>query len=129
MKNLLTLNNVIKLFACMDIFLGIILISPFSGNIVKFMHSMFTHQEHLIDEYHMFLMALLGVTIVLWGVIRMNHTERWQAKYDCIARVFVLALMAYYCFHGLTFMFFFLAAESFGLFQWYFYVKESKPST
>ncbi|MCH2021513.1 MAG: hypothetical protein MK207_03435 [Saprospiraceae bacterium] len=126
MKSLLTLNNIIKLFAYMDIFLGIILISPLSGNIVKFMHSVFTQQEHLIDEYHMFLMALLGITIILWGVIRINHTEQWQAKYDCIARCFVLILMGYYCFHGLSFMFFFLATESLGLLQLLFYFKEAK---
>ena len=128
MKDLLTLNNAIKFFACMDILLGAILVSPFAGWIVELMHSVVSHEIHPIDEYHMFLMKLLGITVILWGLIRINHVEKYHAKYDCIARCFVLVLMAYYCFHGLSFMFFFLAAESFGLFQWYFYVKETKAS-
>jgi hypothetical protein len=126
MKDLLTLNNAIKFFACMDIFLGSILVSPIAGWIVEFMHSVVSHEIHPIDEYHMFLMKLLGITVILWGFIRVNHTEKYHAKYDCIARCFVLVLMAYYCFHGLTFMFFFLAAESFGLLQGVFYIRDSK---
>ena len=111
--------KVIQFFACIDIILGTMLALPYVDvMVVEFMNTLVSSEPLLVDDYHSFLMKILGVTVILWGVIRVNHPELWQANYDCIARLFVIGFMAFYCYTGITILIFFIPVELLGMYQW-----------
>lgn len=112
--------RIIKLFAYIDFVLGLVLALPFAGVfVVQLLHGLLTSEPLTIDAYHSFLMKILGVMVILWAMVRIQHTATWQVNYDCVARLFVLSNMIYFCYNGLTVLVFFVVVELLGLYQWF----------
>lgn len=109
----------VKFFAYIDLILGLVLAMPILGTeIILFLHHLLDDKTLVIDNYHAFLMKILGAMVILWAMVRLQHTAAWQIQYDCVARLFVLAFMGYYFYNGLTVLGLFVVVEMLGLYQW-----------
>lgn len=108
----------IRLFAAVDFVLGLVLLFPVLGPwMMQFLNQFFTNEELLINPYHATLMKLLGVMVILWAMVRLQHTAKWQIGYDCTARLVVIGVLLYYWMQGLSILALFLLVECLGLYQ------------
>lgn len=117
-------TKTIKCFAVIDLILGTVLVSPYLGVwTIELLHSLTAASTLPIDTFHAFLLKVLGAMTILWAMVRLRHTAVWQIQFDCFARLFILAVMIFYYYHGLNVLIFFMLTEFAGLYQLLVYYK------
>lgn len=115
MKNAL---QTIKFFAKIDLCLGLFLCTPIVGPfLIQWLQGILSSEPLLINDYHVVLMKILGVMVVLWALVRIQHTAIWQLIYDCFGRLVVLSYLGFYCYQGLPILGVFIGIELLGLYQ------------
>jgi len=110
--------KLIRFFAGIDLLIGLTLATPVLGPwLLQLLHQQLDSGTLLLDEYHSVLLQVLGVMTILWAVVRLQQTARWQIMYDCTARLLIIAMMGYYYYQGTALLGLFIIVEWLGMVQ------------